>query len=153
MPVGRNNKIRIFKYMKYTPLVILTLAFAACSNEKPTEVVATQAPQEVIFGTVDSVTKAFMLPDSINTGLIIATYVEIDPESHTLLVYANNDKKEAKRIRYRDSGPVTVDKLEVISENQFRSPDKKFEYVVNDSTVLFKTGTSQIAHFRTDANN
>jgi hypothetical protein len=140
--------------MKFTPLTILVLVFAACNNQKPAETLDAQPPQDVTFYTVDSVTKSFMLPDSINSGLIIATYVEIDPESHTLLMYTNNDKKKAKQIRYLNDGSVSVDLLDVISETELKSPLNKYRYLITDSTVVFKQENGHFQeHYRTDANN
>lgn len=144
--------------MKNSLFLVLVLALASCNNEKPAEQVT--PTNTVPAGTVadiqtsDSITKIFMLPDSINTALVIATYVEIDPESHTLLMYANTTKKEAKRVRYLDDGSVSSDKLQVVSETVLRSQDKKLEFTINDSMVVSKMADGKLLeHFRTDANN
>jgi hypothetical protein len=136
-------------------VLILSIALVSCSNEKPVETTTPEQPLgEVGFQSVDSVTKAFVLPDSINTALIIATYVELDPESHTLIVYTNNDKKKATLIRYLNDGSVSTDKLEAISETVLRSTLSKNEYHINDSAVVFKMPNGhQEEHYRTDANN
>jgi len=136
-------------------LFIFSLALLGCNNEKPIETTAPEQPLgEVGFQSVDSVTKSFVLPDSINTALIIATYVELDPESHTLIVYSNNDKKKATLIRYLNDGTVSTDKLEAVSETVLRSTLSKNEYHINDSAVVFKMPNGhQVEHYRTDANN
>ena len=78
--------------MKNSFFLVLILVLASCNNEKSAEQVTptNTAPVGTVtdIQTSDSITKIFMLPDSINTALVIATYVEIDPESHTLLMYA-----------------------------------------------------------------
>ncbi|MDZ4666235.1 MAG: hypothetical protein SGJ15_15265 [Bacteroidota bacterium] len=139
--------------MKKT-LAIFAIALLSCNNEKPAETTATSEPLgEVGFQSVDSVTKSFVIPDSINTALIIATYVEIDPECHTLLVYTDNTKKKAVQIRYLNEGGVITDKLDVVSETLLRSKVGN-EFHISDSTILFKpTNGHSIEHFRTDANN
>lgn len=144
--------------MKNSFFLMLTMAFVSCSNEKSSEQAtpSNTAPMGTVADVQvsDSITKVFMLPDSINTALIIATYVEIDPESHTLLMYANTNKKEAKRVRYLDDGSVTTDKLLAISETVLRSADKKLEFTINDSMVVSKMADGKLLeHFRTDANN
>lgn len=140
--------------MKHILLIAIIAALTSCNNEKPVEIVETQAPPVVDITAPDSVTQTFMLPDSINTGLIIATYVEIDPESHTILIYANNDKKAAKLVRYLNDGSVTTDKLQIISETNLRSADKKYDFTINDSFVVSKLPNGKLLeHFRTDANN
>lgn len=137
-------------------LLALSIGLISCKNNKPEETVtvSAEAPSNVGFESVDSVTKAFVLPDSINTSLIIATYVELDPESHTVLVYTNNDKKKATLIRYLNDGSVSTDKLESVSETVLRSQLSKNEYHINDSSVVFRTPNGHFeSHFRTDANN
>ncbi len=135
-------------------ILLFSAALLSCNNEKPAETTTTETTENVSFQTVDSVTKSFVIPDSINTSLIIATYVEIDPESHTLLVYSNNDKKKAMLIRYLNDGTVSTDKLEAVSETALRSILSKNEYHINDSAVVFKMPNGhQEEHYRTDANN
>ena len=136
-------------------LLVLSIGLISCKNDKPAETVtvSAEAPSNVGFESVDSVTKSFVIPDSINTAVIIATYVEIDPESHTLLVYTDNTKKKALQIRYLNEGGVVTDKLDVVSETLLRSKAGN-EFHISDSTVLFKLTTGHpIEHFRTDANN
>ncbi len=136
-------------------LVILTLGalLVACTNEKPAESTAPGPPAGVDITVPDSITQTFTLPDSINTVLIIATYVEIDPESHTLIMYAKPDKKKALHIRYLNDGKVASEELNVVSETLFRTKTGN-EFVITDSSVVFKpTSGTAFEHYRTDANN
>jgi hypothetical protein len=137
------------------PLVILTFTvlLASCNSEKPAESAVAGPPTGVDITVPDSITQTFTLPDSINTGLIIATYVEIDPESHTLIMYAKVDKKKAVQIRYLNDGHVSTEELSVISETQFKTKSGN-EFIITDSSVVFKpTSGTAFEHFRTDANN
>ena len=140
--------------MKPVLLLALGALLISCDNKKPAENTSTVQATGVDITAPDSITQTFTLPDSINTTLIIATYVEIDPESHTVLLYTGNDKKKAKQIRYLNEGGVAIDPLDVVSEALFRSPTKKYEYQITDSSVVFKTAEGHFQeHFRTDANN
>lgn len=151
---GANSKICTFSTMKAFVILTLGALLLACTNEKPAESTIPGPPAGVDITVPDSITQTFTLPDSINTGLIIATYVEIDPESHTLLMYTGADRKKAKQVRYLNEGGVSIDPLDVVSETLFRSPTKKYEYQITDSSVVFKTAEGHFEeHFRTDANN
>lgn len=135
-------------------MVSLTIVICSCSNEKVSEPPIDQAPSGVDIQATDSIREVFMLPDSINTNLIIATYVEIDPESHTLLMYTNTDKKKAQQIRYLNDGKVAIDPLDVVSETELRSKTNKYSYIITDSSVVFKMENGHFEeHYRTDANN
>jgi hypothetical protein len=137
------------------PLVILTFAvlLASCNSEKPVENPVAGPPAGVEITVPDSITQTFTLPDSINTGLIIATYVEIDPESHTLIMYAKVDKKKAMQVRYLNDGKVSTEELSVISETQFKTKSGN-EFIITDSSVVYKpTSGTAFEHYRTDANN
>jgi len=134
----------------------IAIGVSSCSSEKTPEAPAPDTSSNNIEVTGDTTLIGFMIPDSINTNLIIATYVEVEPESHTLLVYKDESRKSANLIRYYDSGKVASDKLEVISENKFKLTSTNEEYVLNDTAVIYTklNGANTItkSHFRTDAN-
>lgn len=137
-------------------LIISSIVLLSCNNEQPKDDVETSTIEEsssnVAFSTIDSVTKSFVIPDSINTTLIIATYVEIDPQSHTLIVYSGDDKKKAVLVRYLEEGGLTTENLDVISEDLLRSANGS-EFQIKESTVIYKTAEGQTKeHFRTDSN-
>jgi hypothetical protein len=136
------------------PIVVLFLItlITGCGPQKPAETSTPAVPQGADIVASDSITQTFTLPDSINTGLIIATYVEIDPESHTLIMYARPDKKSAIHIRYLNDGKVLTEKLVVVSETLFRTKTGN-EFNITDTTVQYKEGSQIRDHFRTDANN
>lgn len=139
-------------------IIIIAYFLSSCSNNKTPETKQAESltTNMVDIATPDSITKTFVIPDSINTALIIATYVEIEPESHTLLIYDDVSKKTASLLRYLNDGKVTKEKLEVISENIFKKPATKEEYNVNDSSVVCSQSNgnnlSPKVHFRTDGN-
>ncbi len=141
-----------------TILFALSIAFSvsSCSPEKTTETPVQNESTNNIEISSDNTIIGFMIPDSINTNLIIATYVEVEPESHTILVYKNDSKKSVNLIRYYDNGKVTTDKLDVVAENKFKLLSSNEEYVLNDTAVIWTklNGANAItkSHFRTDAN-
>jgi hypothetical protein len=136
-------------------LIILALAcqLVSCDHEKSTDATTAPATEGVDIVASDSITQTFILPDSINAGLIIATYVEIDPESHTLIMYAKPNKKMAMQVRYLNDGKVSIEDLTVISETQFKTKTGN-EFIITDSSVVYKpTSGTAFEHYRTDANN
>jgi len=134
----------------------MAICVSSCSPEKTSEAPVQEPTTSSIEVSGDNAIIGFMIPDSINTNLIIATYVEVEPESHTLLVYKDGTKKSANLIRYYDNGKVSNDKLEVISENKFKLISSNEEYILNDTAVictkLNNATTITKSHFRTDAN-
>lgn len=136
--------------------VIVIGSIWSCSNHKATEVnkAETTTTNIVDIEASDSITKTFVIPDSINTALIIATYVEIEPESHTLIIYNDISKKTATVLRYLNDGTVSKDKLEVVSENIFRQSATKEAYEITDSSVVYTalngSKTQSKFHYRTD---
>ncbi len=137
-------------------LFVLSIAIgvSSCSHEKTPEAPVQETTTSSVEVSGDNAIIGFMIPDSINTNLIIATYVEIEPESHTLLVYKDDSRKSANLIRYYDNGKVSNDQLEVVSENKFKLLASNEEYILNDTAVIctkLKDATTK-SHFRTDAN-
>jgi hypothetical protein len=138
--------------MKLWIILSFSALLTACHPEKPTETPVPETPAGVDITASDSIRQTFTLPDSINTGLIIATYVEIDPESHTLIMYAKSDKKKAMQLRYLNDGKVSSEELNIISETSFKTKTGN-EFIITDSSVIYKpTVGTAFEHFRTDAN-
>jgi len=79
--------------------------------------------------------ESFKIPDSINTSLIIATFYNSDFDSQSLFVYTDENKKSAKKIDYLADSTVSVDQLEILKRNEFRSALQKVDYVIKENSV------------------
>lgn len=79
--------------------------------------------------------ESFKIPDSINTSLIICSYFDAEFNIHSFLVYKDADKNSVDKIDYVSDSTATVDQLEILKPNEFRSNRYLVEYVVEQSSV------------------
>jgi hypothetical protein len=77
----------------------------------------------------------FNFPDSLNTDLFVATYIEPDSGGYSVIVYNDTNKLLARRITYRSDSTVESDNLKSVKFNEFRSVDELYDYSIGDRRI------------------
>src|SRR5688572_8557171 len=57
----------------------------------------------------------FVIPDSINTSLIVASYYEEEPKGNSIIVFSDTSKNEAIKIKFFPDHTSTCDQLKKMS--------------------------------------
>jgi len=100
---------------------------------------------------------SFVVPDSINTSLIVATFYEIHPKGHSLIVNNDTGKTTATKIKYLPDSTVLTDPLQTTKFNEFTSTINKSVYIVRENTVSYLYSNNGIGatfdYNRTDKNS
>jgi hypothetical protein len=101
---------------------------------------------------------SFVIPDSINTSLIVVTFFEFhEPRGHSIIVYNDSNKTTATKIKYLLDSTVQTDPLRTTKFNEFVSIINKSIYIVRENTVSYLYDNNGIGttfeHERTDKNN
>ncbi len=115
-------------------ICILAATLAGCDNdlERPN----IQAHNDTL---------PFVVPDSIETNLLIAMFDENDPPGHSLLVFSNGEKKSARKIKYHNDLTVSVEPLSITNYRELRSDQTNTLYLVKDKTVTMIQGTPNVS--------
>ena len=118
--------------LNFLILSSLSIVFVACKSPED-EKLEREYQFERSIDTMQM--ESFRIPDSINTSLIICSYFDPQFNIHSLLVYKNADKKSVDKIDYLVDSTATVDQLEILKANEFRSNRYQMDYVVEQNSV------------------
>ena len=77
----------------------------------------------------------FNFPDSLNTDLFAATYMEPDSGGYSVILYDDTNKLSARRITFRSDSTIESDHLKTQKFNEFRSVDGLYDYSIGDRRV------------------
>jgi hypothetical protein len=132
--------MKILKYICFSAIAFLSFSCEDLKDDASVEqaylqdVLKSKERQREIDG--------FIIPDSINTALIVASYYEEEPKGNSIIVFSDTSKTDAIRIKFFSDHTSTWDKLKKISFNTFKSIHNGGEYVIKDKIVAFYYETS-----------
>lgn len=120
------------KTLNFSILLCLTIFYMSCKSPED-ERLEREYQFERSIDTMQI--QSFRIPDSINTSLIICSYFDPEFNIQSLLVYKTAEKTSVDKIDYLQDSTSTVDQLEILKPNEFRSNRYLVEYVVEQSAV------------------
>jgi hypothetical protein len=85
--------------------------------------------------------KEYGLPDSLNTTLLVASFIEETPGVLTVLAFTDETRSTLTRTRYA-KGPADCDTLQALGSKQYRASEGGVEYVVHDAYVVVSSGNA-----------
>ncbi len=121
-----SGKMRFKKLFAIVMTSLIVLSVSVCDSETPVEAGA---------GDRESDSGSFVLPDSIETALLIAMFDENNPPGHSILVYTDNNKSAARKIKYLADKTVLVESLTLTSYRELRCNATNSVYLIKDKSV------------------
>lgn len=85
--------------------------------------------------------RAFRLPDSLRSSLLLASFVEETPGGLTVLAFTDDTRSTLTRTRYAGT-TAGCDTLQALGSNLYRAAEGGVEYVVHDAYVVVSTGNA-----------
>jgi hypothetical protein len=79
--------------------------------------------------------ETFKMPDSIDLKLLIAAYEDTVLHQRHLLLFDNAGSRKAQNITFVSGDSVTIDHLQLVEYNTFRSDKLNMDYIVREKTV------------------
>jgi hypothetical protein len=124
--IWSSGKMRFRKLFTIVMTSLIVLSVSGCESERPAEADASDR---------ESDSGPFVLPDSIDTALLIAMFDENDPPGNSILVYTDNNKSAAKKIKYLDDKTVLVERLTLSNYRELRCNATNSVYLIKDKSV------------------
>ena len=122
-----------------TNKLILTIALAgltltSCEEEKKDEF-SSLLEQIAMYKQQEREIFDFYVPDSIDKALIVTTYYDLDTKAHSVIVFADTNKKTAWNFNFLPDSTIQRDKLEQKNYNEFASISGGVQYIVTPKSV------------------
>ncbi|MES2678964.1 MAG: hypothetical protein V4635_03725 [Bacteroidota bacterium] len=140
----REQKMIVKKLFAIIFTSIILINLLNCSNDKQAEAAGDNTETD---------TGPFVVPDSINTALLIAMFDENDPPGHSILLYADTNRKTAKKIKYNGDKTVLVESLSLSNYRELRSNTTNSVYLIKDKSVTWIQGGPQTVSGGVTVNN
>lgn len=124
---------------------LIILLFAKCDQGIKEDAFKSQLDKILSEKSYHQQIDHFVIPDSITTSLIVATFFEHhEPAGHSLIVYSDTGRKTAIKIKYLPDSTVQTDHLILTKHNEFKSKTGTGDYIVRENTVIYMFTNSGI---------
>jgi len=139
------SRLVLYSFFFMSITFVFIILFTNCKGEKGRTEASDKSSHES--------TEGYVLPDSINTSLLVAAYHETDNEGYSLILFDDATKQTASKITYKDDSATVTDRLKPIGLHEFKSDNYDQEYIIEARSVVLVHRDKSPTNFATLSSN